>query len=205
MRALAREIDGLELPAVEKISKARQEDPFQVLIATLLSARTQDATTAAASTRLFGAARTPQTMATLSVKRIERLIYPVSFYRNKARHVKATCRMLVERFGGRVPGDHGGTADAARRGPQDRQPRADPRVQERARTSAWTPTSTGFRIVSDGCRRRRPTRRSRPSMRRPTGVVAVDQPLSRHLGTKRLPSRLSAMRRVRDRASGARR
>ena len=104
MRTLAREIDGLELPAVEKISESSQEDPFQVLIGTLLSARTQDATTAAASARLFKAARTPRTMAALPAKRIEKLIYPVSFYRHKARHVKATCRILVERFGGRVPG-----------------------------------------------------------------------------------------------------
>jgi endonuclease III len=103
MRTLAREIDGLELPAVEKISNSQEEDPFQVLIATLLSARTQDATTLAASTRLFRAARTPKTMARLSVRQIERLIYPVSFYRHKAKHVKATCGMLVSRFGGRVP------------------------------------------------------------------------------------------------------
>jgi endonuclease III len=104
MRALAREIDGLELPAVEKISASSQEDPFQVLIGTLLSARTQDATTAAASERLFNAARTPQAMAGLTVKRIEKLIYPVSFYRDKARHVKATCGILVDRFAGVVPG-----------------------------------------------------------------------------------------------------
>ncbi len=104
MRALARAIDGLELPAIEKISESQQEDPFQVLIATLLSARTQDATTLAASTRLFKVARTPRTMAKLTVKQIETLIYPVSFYRNKARHVKATCEALVERYHGRVPG-----------------------------------------------------------------------------------------------------
>src|SRR5207302_1386983 len=103
MRELARAIDGLELPAVEKISQSQEEDPFQVLIATLLSARTQDATTLAASTRLFRVARTPRTMAKLTVRRIESLIYPVSFYRHKARHVKATCRILVERYGGRVP------------------------------------------------------------------------------------------------------
>src|ERR1700704_2258389 len=103
MRTLAREIDGLELPAVEKISNTQEEDPFQVLIATLLSARTQDATTLAASTRLFRVARTPRTMARLSVRQIEQLIYPVSFYRHKARHVKATCRILVSRFGGRGP------------------------------------------------------------------------------------------------------
>ena len=103
MRALARAIDGLELPAVEKIAESQQKDPFQVLIATVLSARTQDATTLAASTRLYQVARTPHTLAKLTVKRIERLIYPVSFYRHKARHVKATCRRLVEVYGGRVP------------------------------------------------------------------------------------------------------
>jgi endonuclease III len=103
MRTLRTAISGLELPAVEKISAAQSEQPFQILIATLLSARTQDATTHAAATRLFRRARTPQTMARLSVTDIERLIYPVSFYRNKARHVKACCEMLVARFGGRVP------------------------------------------------------------------------------------------------------
>jgi endonuclease-3 len=103
MRALAREIDGLDLPAVEKISESSQDDPFQILIGTLLSARTQDATTAVASARLFRVAPTARTMAALTTKRIERLIYPVSFYRHKAVHVKATCRILVERFDGRVP------------------------------------------------------------------------------------------------------
>jgi endonuclease III len=103
MRALARAIDGMELPAVEKISESQADDPFQILIATLLSARTQDATTHAASTRLFGRARTPRSMARLSVEEIETLIYPVSFYRNKARFVKATCEAIVRDFGGRVP------------------------------------------------------------------------------------------------------
>jgi endonuclease-3 len=104
MRTLAREIDGLELPAVEKISQESQENAFEVLIGTMLSAQTRDPVTAAASARLFRVARTPRAMAELSVSRIEKLIYPVSFYRNKARHVVATCRALVERFGGRVPG-----------------------------------------------------------------------------------------------------
>ena len=103
MRALAREIEGLELPAVEKISEEQADEPFQILIATLLSARTQDATTHAASTRLFRRARTPRTLARVPIREIERLIYPVSFYRNKARHVQACCEMLTERFGGRVP------------------------------------------------------------------------------------------------------
>lgn len=103
MRALSMAIDGLELPAVEKIAEHRQEDPFHVLVGTLLSARTQDPVTLAASTRLFEVASSPQAMGKLNVRRIERLIYPVSFYRHKARHIKATCRILVERYGGRVP------------------------------------------------------------------------------------------------------
>jgi endonuclease III len=103
MRTLGRAITGMDLPAVEKISGSQAEDPFQILIATLLSARTQDATTHAASTRLFKRAQSARTMARLDVKEIESLIYPVSFYRNKARHVKACCELLVDRFGGRVP------------------------------------------------------------------------------------------------------
>jgi endonuclease-3 len=103
MRSLRRAIDGLELPAVEKISNDQAEDPFQILIATVLSARTQDATTHAASRRLFSVARTPRAMARLTVKEIEGLIYPVSFYRNKAEYVKACCQMLVDLFGGKVP------------------------------------------------------------------------------------------------------
>jgi endonuclease-3 len=104
MRSIGAAISGLELPAVEKISQAQAEDPFQILIATLLSARTQDATTHAASMRLFARASTPRAMAKLSVREIEKLIYPVGFYRTKAEHVKACCQMLVDRFGGTVPG-----------------------------------------------------------------------------------------------------
>ena len=103
MRALTVAIDGLELPAVEKISDAQQADPFQILIATLLSARTQDRTTLAASTRLFAVASTPEAVVALPVRTIASLIYPVSFYRTKAKHVKITCRALIDRFGGRVP------------------------------------------------------------------------------------------------------
>ena len=103
MRTLAREVEGLELPAVEKISESQKKDPFQILISALLSARTQDGTTLAASTRLFAKAPTPEALATLPVKQIERLIYPVSFYRNKAVFVRDAARMIMTRFGGKVP------------------------------------------------------------------------------------------------------
>lgn len=103
MRRLGKAVAGLEEPAVEKIAEEQQEDPFQILIATMLSAQTRDAVTHAASTRLFQIARTPRTLAALDVASIERLIYPVSFYRNKAVHVKRACEQLVSRFRSRVP------------------------------------------------------------------------------------------------------
>jgi endonuclease-3 len=103
LRRLGRAIRGMDDLAVEKISEDSREDPFRVLIATMLSAQTKDAVTHAASTRLFNVARTPRSMAKLPTARIEELIYPVSFYRVKARHVKEACRQLLTRFGGRVP------------------------------------------------------------------------------------------------------
>jgi len=104
MQALARAIDHMDLPAVEKIAEESQEDPFEVLISTMLSAQTRDSVTAAASARLFRVARTPRTMARLTARRIQKLIFPVSFYRHKAVHVRQTCRILVERHKGHVPG-----------------------------------------------------------------------------------------------------
>jgi endonuclease-3 len=104
MRGMARAITGLDLPVVEKIAEEAREDAFRVLIATILSARTQDATTAAASERLFRRAPDARRLAALPVRAIATCIYPVSFYRTKARHVKATCRALLDRFDGGVPG-----------------------------------------------------------------------------------------------------
>ena len=103
LRLLSRAIRTMEEPAVEKISEDTKEDPFRVLIATMLSAQTKDAVTHGASVRLFRVARTPKTIAALPVGRLQKLIYPVSFYRTKANHVKETCRQLVTRFSGRVP------------------------------------------------------------------------------------------------------
>jgi endonuclease-3 len=103
MPILGRAVAKMEEPAVEKISEDSKNDAFQVLISTMLSAQTKDAVTHAASMRLFAVADTPKAVAALRTSRIEKLIYPVSFYRNKAVHVKETCRQLIERFGGKVP------------------------------------------------------------------------------------------------------
>jgi endonuclease III len=94
LHAMARASQGMHILAVEKIHEESREDPFQVLIATMLSAQTKDAVTEAASAQLFGLAPDPQTLARLAVRRIERLIFPVSFYRTKARHVKEACSSI---------------------------------------------------------------------------------------------------------------
>ena len=104
MRRLARAIQGLEEPAVEKIAEEQQDDPFQILIATMLSAQTRDEVTAAASRAPFSrCADAKDASPGLPAPEIERLIYPVSFYRNKAVHVREACQQILERFGGVVP------------------------------------------------------------------------------------------------------
>jgi endonuclease-3 len=93
---------GWNAPVVTLIGQ-QSGDPFQVLISCLLSLRTRDETTGPASRRLFSLARTPQAMLRLSAADIERAIYPVGFYRTKARTILEICRALLERFGGTVP------------------------------------------------------------------------------------------------------
>ena len=81
----------------------RSRDPFRVLIACILSLRTQDTTTGPAAERLFAVADTPAALLRVPARRIERLIFPVGFYRTKARVVRDISRALLGRFGGRVP------------------------------------------------------------------------------------------------------
>ena len=78
-------------------------DPFRILIACLLSLRTKDQTTTEASQRLFQLADTPEHMRALSIRTIEKAIYPVGFYKNKAKQIRAICQSLLTNFGGRVP------------------------------------------------------------------------------------------------------
>ena len=82
---------------------ARRRDPFHVLIACLLSLRTKDETTGPAAARLFALADTPQAMLRLTPRVIERAIFPVGFYRTKARVILGVCRDLLGHFGGQVP------------------------------------------------------------------------------------------------------
>ncbi len=79
------------------------ETPFTVLISCILSLRTQDKTTNAASERLFKLAKTPRKMALLSQSTMEKAIYPVCFYRNKTKSILQICQLLLDHYKGKVP------------------------------------------------------------------------------------------------------
>jgi endonuclease-3 len=98
---LTRASRGWQTPSVTQISFRR--DPFQVLISTLLSLRTKDEVTLAASERLFKVAKTPRRMLRLREKRIARLIYPVGFYKTKAKRIREICKVLLRDYRGKVP------------------------------------------------------------------------------------------------------
>ena len=100
--ALKREYEKDEAPVAE-FERARTEDPFRVLVSTILSARTKDGTTSAAVDRLFGVVKGPADLRKIALRRLEKLIFPVGFYRTKARHLKLLPRILDEKFAGRIP------------------------------------------------------------------------------------------------------
>lgn len=78
-------------------------DAYKILISTILSARTKDEVTAVAVSRLFEQVKTPSELCKKSERDIQSLIYPVGFYRNKARHLKEVSRILTEDFDSKVP------------------------------------------------------------------------------------------------------
>ena len=102
LAAMRRALYGEKLPSVSEIAR-RDRDPFRILISTLLSLRTKDDVTDAASERLFAVAADAKALARLEVERIEKAIYPVGFYRTKARTIREVARRLEAEFGGMVP------------------------------------------------------------------------------------------------------
>ncbi len=99
---LKQSIKKFEEPVTGKLAR-KTRDPFLVLVSCVLSARTKDAATREAGDSLFAVAKTPQAIAALGTARLEKLIYPVGFYKTKARHLKEMCRRLMKEYGGRVP------------------------------------------------------------------------------------------------------
>lgn len=103
IRTVKREIAQWPDPVVGVVAKETSRDPFLVLISCLLSLRTKDKTTAEASARLFALASAPATMRQLTLSAVEQAIYPVGFYRTKAKQILQICTQLLERYQGRVP------------------------------------------------------------------------------------------------------
>ena len=92
---------GDDVPALTRMAN-RKRDPFLVLVGCLLSLRTKDEVTDAAMERLLPRARTPEELLALPTTELEHIIFPVGFYRNKARTLQGISRVILDR-GGKVP------------------------------------------------------------------------------------------------------
>ncbi|PIE57432.1 MAG: exodeoxyribonuclease III [Desulfobulbus propionicus] len=99
---LREEVSQYQVPVVDLIA-AQTNDPFKILVATILSARTKDEVTAAAVLRLFKKVSTPDDLAALSIHQLEKIIYPVGFFRNKAKYLTQLPVVLHREFGGQIP------------------------------------------------------------------------------------------------------
>jgi len=104
IKTLRREAPSWNAPIVTLVA-AHTRDPFQTLISCILSLRTKDETTAVATKRLFERASTPEAILKIPVRGLERLIFPVGFYRTKARVIRGISSDLKARYGGKVPDD----------------------------------------------------------------------------------------------------
>ncbi len=102
---LQKDTRGMVEPMSISIVQNYGRDPFLVLVSCLLSSRTRDAVTLPASMRLFALVTTPQKMLALSLHELEKAIYPVGFYRQKAVHIKKLCSLLISDYNGIVPSD----------------------------------------------------------------------------------------------------
>jgi endonuclease-3 len=101
---LRRETKKWDVPIVTLMSQT-ERNPFKILIATVLSLRTKDEVTAKAADRLFQVADNPYDMMKIDEEEIAALIYPVGFYRRKAKNIKEICKVLIDKYDGKVPDD----------------------------------------------------------------------------------------------------
>jgi endonuclease-3 len=92
-----------DVPAITKISQQENNDPYLVLIGTLLSLRTKDETTEKAMEKLIKRAKTPQELLKIPEEELQKLIYPVGFYRIKSRTLRDVSEIIINKYGGQVP------------------------------------------------------------------------------------------------------
>lgn len=104
IKILRKELKGLPDPSVTLVGK-RWKSPYLVLISCLMSLRTKDETTLPASERLFALADNPSDMVKLKVGQIEKLIYPVGFYKRKAQNLIDISQTIIDHFDGNTPNE----------------------------------------------------------------------------------------------------
>jgi endonuclease-3 len=103
MEILEKEFNKWNAPVVSLMAKREEKTPYQILISTLISARTKDEVTSEASKRLFKLADNPYDMVKLSEEEIAKAIYPAGFYKTKAKAIKELSKTLIEKYNGKVP------------------------------------------------------------------------------------------------------
>ncbi|MCF7813686.1 MAG: endonuclease III [Candidatus Cloacimonetes bacterium] len=103
-KILKNKFDNYQAPVVDLV-EAQTKDPFKILIATILSARTKDETTTKVVNFLFQFIHKPEDFNSYTIEEIEEMIYPVGFFRNKARHLKQLPGIMRKEFNDRVPED----------------------------------------------------------------------------------------------------
>jgi endonuclease-3 len=101
IKLIERQVREFNIPWVTEVSK--EKDPYKILISCILSLRTKDSVTSKATETLFKIADTPKKMIEIPLKTLERLIYPVGFYRNKAKVILGVSKKILEEFGGKTP------------------------------------------------------------------------------------------------------
>ncbi|MBR9690143.1 endonuclease III [Candidatus Woesearchaeota archaeon] len=99
---LKKEVKNYQVPVVDLI-QIQTNNPFKVLVATILSARTKDEVTTNACKKLFEKVKKPQDLDKLTQKQIEEIIFPVGFFHNKARFLKQLPKVLRKEFRGNIP------------------------------------------------------------------------------------------------------
>jgi len=92
-----------DVPIITRISRKEKRDPYLVLVGTLLSLRTKDETTEKAIARLTKKAKTPRELLNIPEEELQKLIYPVGFYRNKSQTLRDVSRIIIDKFKGKVP------------------------------------------------------------------------------------------------------
>ncbi len=92
-----------DLPSVTKIAQQERRDPFLILVGTLLSLRTKDELTEKVMERLVRRARTPEELLRIPAGELQKLIYPVGFYRNKSKVLANVAQIITGTYDGIVP------------------------------------------------------------------------------------------------------